>query len=1334
MGIDFDKVIEDCGVSPEKVNALFRMVSSESINECGSVKCSAIKDIKLSGTNADLTESMILDTVVVLTAEEGEEIGLVNQKSAVLAKMFSKGIPKKISLDAQRAYVYGALGIEGYVQEDFSTGKDSSMDESDEESTGDLNEPSKPEKDVEKKIHDYYSQYGFGVASELIKRYTSLFSSGYEVIKPAGLLVQDGITKLSGSNRIINENSVAIKNMYVMFKQLLGFTESQTRSIKGISSEIYRGYSSGSSIIYFPCKMLEFAYGRCAPDGDNQESANTYKVHSSAKSWKGYVGEELNKSIKYLVDKSILGYVLESMKSQGVDYDDAVVTDGLSGFLRYLLDCLSICLLLPEYKINTINGERSVSSFKVRVCDPQNRLGRKNYIEDILKTSFLGGVGSVPFSYDARIEDEVFVKEYAHEFNHDVSQSMPLFAYKALESLQASGMSLSWNEMILGMFEDGSILRNGKHGVDMGRKLVHQTDAGSRAGKGVMTLNMLASGIASGKLVGYADRKPDMASLLKFIAPNMCVINGGGYSEQYDQKYKQFTNLNSLLNYGNIPDMVVDAFQVTPTWDDLGDIFYMRFLKLFVGIIVARGEGRFGDELLGGTNGVLLVLDEFKNFQDSFSNLVNKAASIIPPTTIDKDKESLEKGTITQATFNRSYNDAGYYALSFLNSLSEDMRFLSEKTDAGFNQEEISLSDIVIIGQSLDKGPADRMTFADSIRNAPGSARYRSVGSFGLKGFSMGNQSIPYSLVSFKPADAFFGRNRDDGRSVYLAQTNPQSKACGRLDDKASNFAYMVDFTEDKRKKIVAGGVADNVALANSCTYFKPFLILNTGDPGDDCVKGCIARCYQNGGISEEELISEYPNEDGTAMNPAIGFEDYLRMAGISNYKEVLEKSSTVANYVVQDLLGYPGDWFSFMTDLRPQWLFTIRDIAEASKGATPKLANPSSNPILEEFVAFNPSIFSIGGDASENDEGSPFEDAFGDESTFCVEDIKEGTESEDFSDIDSQMSEVDEDLAQAMGDFESYGEDEEFLLYDEAPEVQETGTEEDVPELDDSAKEILKYIEELKKLGVDIQIGQNGWQAKETVERVDNRSDLGGSVSRISYSNDVESLSSIMDIITRDVLDKFGGIARINSFKVLGGSIAINGCFYRCRIDSAYASKVPFDLRRDINSGNICKLFNYSVLRGMNHVRDLEFDSVSFTYDYVATALGYSNNISVNRFFEEIPSLQVLTIGKSKFSRGTYQRQLEESEDIFYKPSRADSIAKASQMCLGRFGSRSWKFTKDMATKENCGMLVKILGVGAGLTGTAVGKVGEGGISLGRKATRGLKAFTRGLSDLFNT
>ena len=270
------------------------------------------------------------------------------------------------------------------------------------------------------------------------------------------------------------------------------------------------------------------------------------------------------------------------------------------------------------------------------------------------------------------------------------------------------------------IIEEIAILRNGTHGIDIRSRLTHNICAGSRAGKGVMTLAILACAIASGKFIHYIDRKPDMASVMKYLSPEMFVINGGGYQTQYDTKYKQFTNLDELLgSVGNVPKCALDAFQTTLSWDELGDIVYMRALKLVLGTIVARGEGRYEDKNLGGTNGILLVVDEFKNFQDSFSNLLNRVASIVPPTTIDKDTEALNKGSISQSTYNKSYNDAAFYALSFMNSLAEDMKFLSEKTDAGFNQQEVSLSDIFVIGQNITRGMCDRGEFEDAIRNSP---------------------------------------------------------------------------------------------------------------------------------------------------------------------------------------------------------------------------------------------------------------------------------------------------------------------------------------------------------------------------------------------------------------------------------------------------------------------------------------------------------------------------------------------------------------------------------------------------------------------------------------
>ena len=62
------------------------------------------------------------------------------------------------------------------------------------------------------------------------------------------------------------------------------------------------------------------------------------------------------------------------------------------------------------------------------------------------------------------------------------------------------------------------------------RNTVHNMMAGSRAGKGVMTMNILVSGIASKKPIFYIDRKPDMAVLFYELSQgNMFVVNGGQF-------------------------------------------------------------------------------------------------------------------------------------------------------------------------------------------------------------------------------------------------------------------------------------------------------------------------------------------------------------------------------------------------------------------------------------------------------------------------------------------------------------------------------------------------------------------------------------------------------------------------------------------------------------------------------------------------------------------------------------------------------------------------------------------------------------------------------------
>ena len=1391
MNNELNESINSVGMN-EKICKVFRIIASGDLACCEYVPLDCIKplQIMLKGDDIQLTLGYVYDALMIVTADKGEEVSLCNRSSMIACKAFScKG--KCVSFQELHEYICDTFDInsiedesedpldiafkedseynmsegnwndessedledsydepEEYYEEFEDEVEPEEIEESEEESTGDL-EPKKTDDVSADAIYNFYAAYSQGIIAELIKRYTSMFSSGYEVIKPYGILCSEGVVSLSANSRVVKEDSIVTSKMYQIFLNKMGFDECNVRSIKAIANKLYETYVNGNGeLIYLPNKLLEFAYGRCAPTGLDQESLSTFTKHASASSWNGYVKDELEKSIKMLIKQLMVGYV-SLQRQEDEDYRSNRLQEGVKNFLVYIQECMSVCLLLVEYKSSNLSGEKEITSFKIRVCDPSDNLGSVNLTDTILTECFMGGVGKVPFSYPVRLESEVFVKEYAHEFNHDISQAMPLFAYKALESIQSQGLSLSWDSTILGTFEDGSILRNGVHGVDLKRCLFHHANAGSRAGKGVMTLNILASAIASGIPVFYADRKPDMSSMLKYLAPSMCVINGGGYDKQYDMKYQQFLNLDSALGVENVPDMALSAFGVKGrSWDVLGDVVYMRFLKLMMGIVLARASGKFSDANYGGEKGLMIVFDEFSNFQNAFMSLISTVASKVPPTTIEKDTINKEKGSVTVNQFNNSYNDGNYYALSYLNSLNEDLKFVGQKVNAGFNPIEAEYSNVFIIGQSLENCQMNANEFAEAIQNSPGSSRYRSAGSYGLKSFSLGMRSIPLNLVGFREADAFFGYNK--GLPKYLAQTNASSKAKGRLDEKARNFAYCPSFTEETRARMSGGKVQDNISIADSCVYFKPFLILNTGDPQDECVTTLFNNCA-SGGVSRDDLISEYPNSTGDGLNPAIGFENYLNMAGIYNYREVLESSSNIANYVVRNCLGYSGDWFQFVTDLRPEWIFSIKDVCDGAINGSCDLSNPKDNPVTAEFYEFNPDAFgSVGYSDSENFEGSEgFDssiDKFFNEPNQTFDDYSDPQKVED--EYQDRMSDAIEDDENDLPDF--YEEDEVMDIFGDDKEIEDTVFDE--KSKDETIDALMQQLEAMKAELEAIKSGRTsnintshqrnmsdrpldmGFEySGETFASTPNN-DLGSRMSDLDYSDDALTLKDLMEIVTESIRDNFGGYGRINSFKVVGGSIIVNNYCVACSINNLYARDIPYDIKKDINTGNISKLYMYKTLFSMKTLRSLDFDSASFVLDYVCPVFGLrGGNLGIDRFFSEIPSLYELKIGNDVFTRNDYKEKML-TNDVFYKPKKSTEIADACEVVLGNISHSSWEWGKSIAGKKNYNKALRLLGITAGGTVAAATMVGKQGTKITRKAfSSGVRAFKRGVRDLFD-
>ena len=1367
--------------------SLFRMVAGESLVECADIGVRDLNSLGLTGSNESLSSQIYYDAMQIWLGSDS--IVTSTDRGNLLAKRICQG--SKVSSGSPEDAYKSLTGIIGVVTIDSHAEKsnigDNGTEDDDEFNTnldeelgaGKVSEDKvedsyKEEKsytkkdlsELSRKIRGYYYSYYKGTVEELAKRYTALFSSGYEVITPAGLLCRDGICALSGNQRVVKKFNVVTSKVYRLFEQSMGFIEVENRSNVSIAGMLYNTYmsSGGSKLLYFPNKLLEFVYGRKAPDGNEQESLNTYKKHSDCNNWSRYCQQEVQKSLMGVMGSLVELYVTKN--ADGEDYFTEAIETGLMDYLKYVRSCLSVCLLMVDYKSVENGYEESVSSIKLRVCDPLDSLGTRNYIQDILRVAFMDASGEVPFSYEPRIEHEVCVKEYAHEFNRDISQASPLFAYTALLKLKEQGMELEWSNMILGMFEDGSILRNGTHGIDLLLKLTHWLIAGSRAGKGVMTLNILASAIAALKNTFYLDKKPDMSSLFRALCPEMFVINGGGYGAQYDTAggTPQWSEDKVSQYLGNVPDYVLELLECGCTWNELGDLFYMRALMLVVGIIAARANGLYEDERLGGKEGITLVVDEFKNFQTSYNVVIKNMLANVPPANYDEIKRKLETaeekgdsarvGTLT-ACMKKSFSVKSYYALTYLKALSNSLTTIDKLRDAGYNQIENSLSDIFVIGQHIEIGGIDNGYFADAISNGAASGRYKKEGGLGvydktlLSKANIDNGCFAYNLVSLKTADAFFGRNMEDGRSVYLAQTKKASKAYGRLDDKASNFAYMETFTDEKRQKIVKGLESDNISMANSCTYFKPFLILNDCKVGDVYTEGVFSRCAGPNSnkpwISREQLIRDNPNADGSFLNEAIGFIDYIRLAGCENYKSVLGKSGEIAQYVVQ-CLGYSGSWMEFITDLRPQYIFTIEDVMNAVSGKVVSMNNPTESKVFSEFVEVHPEVFGLSGTEgmSESCEDMPNIEDYGyacniEDDPIAYEAEQKESYRQLFEEDAPSVYESDEDVDLFYEDVEKSEDEDLSELYGAIREgnvVDTKPAEEDFAKTmgmkSEETEEILKLFDMLKQHGIEVQVGSNGWEMNTSTtqnyeyQRMEQPKEFSGNY---QYHDSVESLQDLIQLVTQDVITTFGGLERITSFKVIGGSIYVNGCCYRCKVGGMFANSLPYDVKRQMNSGNISCLFNYSEIRGMSSIRDLEFDSPTMVYDYVSPALGYGSSIGVNRFFEDFPSLQVFTLRGKRYSRSNYLNKLHEGDDEFYQPKRATAMADASERVLGNISKRSWGFTKKTVTNKDYGLAVKAVGVIAG-----VGAAGAGlayvGTKVGRKAFSGIRSVAGSIKD----
>lgn len=751
----------------------------------------------------------------------------------------------------------------------------------------------------------------------------------------------------------------------------------------------YKAVLESGKPVYFPKKILEFAMGRSLT---SELSLDIYKPFENVNSYDDYEKQY----VKPMMLAELQKIVYEVCVDNGFTTLEELAKSQTARVLESTLDKIqrSYCtaIVISDYnnlgdKINSIAIRASNTTERVKPTDTKALFSglsgnKKAVFMDAIVISdgqFINADSSKPLPYD--------ILEFRHNFDSALAQAEPLFGYKAVEMFKRRNQEISWRNILIGESLSSTPLfcGYGEGKLPIQGQVSHNMMAGSRSGKGVMTMNILSCALASNKAIFYIDRKPDMAVMFQELTQgSMFIVNGGQYEKVNDPE-KLFGETSEAVrgwnNPVNMPDYVFKLLGSPRTYSGtFGDMVYWRAMMLCFSILVARVVYSSDEAIynkLGGKDGVVFVFDEFKNWQVMFESkyfhsdgvfcnknriskqdrnaydkgimdIANKMDEIGSDDIKEEKRRKLEREVFAKENeLSSIITPEKVYCTQLMDKYEDTIRLCSEKTSAGFYGnagEEVNNIDLFVIGQHIE------------ISGVDGIFERRDSELYNTNEHNKG-RSLMRGLIDTFKHDWFMGYNQDgDNQKCYLGASNAGSKA-NKYVTGMQYWAYC--------------NGASLESLRTSCPsdaiFFKPYLVLNNSleddpqhpkmvadadgnassipDPRYKFVRGCRERVNKAvSNLWETVRLKHVPNPDeqdirkgGTpqygTLNRGIGFEGLAEATMLTTksslcFTDVLAKSKEIADYIAQ-CMGYV-DYKALLFDMSPNGLFGAEDVINA--------------------------------------------------------------------------------------------------------------------------------------------------------------------------------------------------------------------------------------------------------------------------------------------------------------------------------------------------------------------------------------------------------------------
>lgn len=287
------------------------------------------------------------------------------------------------------------------------------------------------------------------------------------------------------------------------------------------------------------------------------------------------------------------------------------------------------------------DSDSQFDTFKLRISCTKQRISASQTSELFSGIdAFTGGSQGLYYrpGVVTALEDGEHIVDFTFIRDVGLADAKPLFGFQAARLFQQNGTRITADNILIGEDENGESVFSTKGGsICLQERIVHRFNAGSRSGKGVMTMNIIASMVASGALLFYIDRKPDMAGEFAHITKgHMFLVNGGQVSTKEDVRH-HFDPHKGYLDGRAHPNFNKKYRHMTAVFKDdfysgydgaYGDFVYWKAMIFVLGLVMARAHFMIkpdaeAQRVLGlgeNTKRFVIVLDEITNWHHNMES------------------------------------------------------------------------------------------------------------------------------------------------------------------------------------------------------------------------------------------------------------------------------------------------------------------------------------------------------------------------------------------------------------------------------------------------------------------------------------------------------------------------------------------------------------------------------------------------------------------------------------------------------------------------------------------------------------------------------------------